>query len=127
MEFEACFKEHKSTRTYPKIYQVFGYVFKYTKFVTYHILVVIFGIFLAFLWAVILSIVSFVISWLWNPSLKAMLLVVGATLPAVTEPLKALFTPLVDVAARIFRQIHVKGSLDGKLLSPLAKTDSQMA
>lgn len=77
-------------------------------------------------WGIILSFVSFTMSWLWNPSLKVFLLVVNSTLPAITEPLKALFTPLVDVSARVFRQIRVKASLDGGLMSPFAKSPVQI-
>lgn len=32
----------------------------------------------------------------------------GVMVPAVTEPFKALYGPIVDVHARIFRQIKVK-------------------
>lgn len=87
---------------------------------------IIFGIFLAVIWGIILSFVSFTISWLLYPSLKSFLLVVNSTLPALTEPLKAFFTPLVDVSARFFRQIRVKASLDGGLMSPFAKSPVQI-
>ena len=75
---------------------------------------------MSFLWAMILGILSFVLTWMWRPGLMAVILVVNTTLPAVTEPLKALFTPLVDMQARIFRQIRVQGWLNGGLFDSLA-------
>ena len=104
-----------------------GYIFKYTKMIFYNILVFIFGFLLSFVWGLILSIISFTVTWLWNPGLKSMLLVISATLPAVTEPLKALFTPLVDVQARVFRQIRVQAWLNGGLLSPITKREQHIA
>ena len=121
LEFDSCFHEHKSTRTIPIVYKINGYIFKYTKLFFYNFLVILFGFFLSFLWAIVLGITSFVLAWIWNPGLKALIIVVSTTLPAVTEPLKALFTPLVDVQARVFRQIRVQGWLNGGLLNPLLK------
>ena len=123
LEFDKCFQEHKSTYTIPLVYKVIGYVFKYTKLVVYNIFVIIFGFLFAFLWALIYGIVVFVLSWIWSPALRLTLLTVNAILPAVTEPLRALFMPLVDVSARFFRQIRIKLSLDGGLVLPLHKLE----
>ena len=122
LEFEAVFKEHKSTRTIPLVYKAYGYVFKFTKLILYNLFVIIFGIPLAILWGLQLSLIVFVVTWIYHPGLKIVLLVVNATLPIVTEPLRALFTPLVDVLARVFRQIRVNTTVNGDLLTPLSKT-----
>ena len=79
-----------------------------------------FGLPLIVLWALFSSFFLFLLTWVWNPSLKLWLLIIGAALPSVTEPLKGLCLPLVDVAARIFSKVHVKTSLNGNLLSPLS-------
>lgn len=73
------------------------------------------------MWALLLSLVAFVVTWMYSPGLKMVLLVINSTLPIVTEPLKALFTPLIDVLARVFRQIKVDATLGGGLLAPLSR------
>jgi len=102
-----------------------GYVFKYTKLVVYNIFVIAFGFLFAFLFAFLYGLTSFILSWIWSPSLRLTLLTVNAVLPVVTEPLRALFLPLVDVSARIFRQIRIKTTLDGGLLLPLHKVETR--
>ncbi len=88
---------------------------------------IVFGILISFLWAVVLGTLSFILAWLLNPALKATILTVSRILPALTEPLKALLTPLVDVHARIFRQIRVRSWLEGGLMSPFAKREEHAA
>lgn len=127
MDFTACFHEHKSTKTIPIVYKINGYIFKYTKLVFYNLLVILFGWASSIFWALQLAMLAFILTWIWRPVLKMVLIVVSSTLPAVTEPLKILFTPLVDVQARIFRQIRVKGWLNGELLNPLAKKETHLA
>lgn len=115
LDFNACFFEHKSTSTITPVYKVYGYVFEYTKLIIYNILVFVLGVPFAVFWGIIFSLVSFILTWIWNPVLKLSLLLIGVTMPSVTEPLKALFGPLVDVQARIFRQIHINWKPSGKL------------
>lgn len=122
MGFDTTFQEHESTITISYFRIANKNVFQYTKLFFYNLLVIFFGFLFSLLWGFIASILLFVITWIWNPVLKMNLLILGATVPIVTEPLKAFFTPLSDVSARIFRQIHVKANIDGKLLSPLSTT-----
>ena len=106
------------------MYKAISFVFKYTKLVVYNIFVVIFGFLFAFFWAFIYGIIVFILSWIWSPALRLILLMINAILPLVTEPLRALFSPLVDVAARFFRQIRIKLSLDGGLVLPLHNVEN---
>ena len=82
-------------------------------------MVLIFSLPLIVLWAFFSSFFLFLFTWVLNPILKLWLLIIGAALPFITEPLKAMHLPWVDAAARIFSKIHVKASLSGNLLSPL--------
>lgn len=84
---------------------------------------------MSLLWAITLGILSFVLVWIWTPTFRALMFTSGRLLPAATEPLKALLIPIVDVHARLFRQIRVKSWLNGSLMAPLlggsaVKTDT---
>lgn len=113
LEFDACFHEHKSTKTWPPLHLVTGVMYKYTKLVVYNIFVILIGFIFAFIWAIINGINAFIHVWLWGPALKLTLLWIYAVTPLVTVPLRAICTPLFDVLARIFRQIHVQANLTG--------------
>ncbi len=113
LSFDECFHEHKSTKTYPVVYQFMGLVYQYTKLGVYHFFVLTLGLLLAFLWAIINGVMAFVHTWIYNPALKAILLWVYAITPLFTEPLRAIFKPLVDVSARIFRQIRISTNFSG--------------
>ena len=89
------------------------YIYKYVKFGTYHLFVLVFGIFLAIIFGIINGIVSFGHVWLYGPLLKYTLIVVYSAAPLATVPLVALLTPLVDVHARFFRQIRIRFNLTG--------------
>ena len=108
------------------MYKINGYIFKYTKLFVYNFLVVLLGFFLSFLLAIVLGVASFVLAWMWNPGLKALMMALGAILPVITEPMKVFLTPLVDVQARVFRQIRVQGWLNGGLLNPLLKKEKHV-
>ena len=123
LEFDACFHEHKSTQTWPPLYEVSSMLYTYTKLGVYHFLVVLIGFILMFLWAIINGICSFIHVWVWGPALKLFLVVIFALAPLITEPLRAIFTPLVDVQARIFRQIRVHANLTGLFAKNFAGQD----
>ena len=120
LDFEACFHEHKSTKTWPPLHLVTGLMYKYTKLVVYHIFVILIGFVFAFIWAIINGITAFIHVWLWGPALKLTLLWIYAVTPLVTVPLRAIFTPLVDIQARIFRQIRVQANLTGPFAEKFA-------
>ena len=126
LEFDACFHEHKSTQLSPRLYILTGLIYKYTKLFVYHFFVVVIGLVLAFIWAVINGIMAFIHVWMWGPTLKFILLCFFAVMPLVTEPLRALCTPLVDVQARIFRQIRVQANLSGPLAEKLVRETTSL-
>jgi len=103
-----------------------GLMYKYTKLFVYHFFVLVIGLFLVFIWAVFNGIVVFFHVWIWGPILKFILLVTYAVMPLVTEPLRGLFTPLVDVQARIFRQIRVQANLSGPLAEKLGRESTRV-
>ena len=107
MDFKECFHEHESTKTIQPVYKVMGLTYKYIKLVTYHLFVLFLGFIPVVLFALINGVVSFVHVWIFSPLAKVTLLWVYAIVPLAVAPLKAFFTPLVDVQARIFRQIRV--------------------
>ena len=120
LEFDKCFHEHKSTKTFPQLHACLGVTYKYTKLVIYHIFVILIGVPMTLLWALINGIMVFVLVWLYQPVLRLTIMWIYALTPLVTVPLQAIFTPLVDVGARIFRQIRIKAKLDGALAEKLA-------
>ena len=76
LDFEECFNEHKSTRTFLQLHTFLSLTYKYTKIVIYHILVIIVGIWFAIAWAVINAAVAFFHAWVYGPMLKLMLIIV---------------------------------------------------
>ena len=120
LEFEKCFHEHKSTKTFPQLHMCLGITYKYTKLVIYHIFVILIGIPISLLWAIINGIMVFVLVWIYQPALRMVIMWIYAITPLATVPLQAIFTPLVDVGARIFRQIRIKVRLDGSFAERLA-------
>ena len=98
-------------------------LYRYTKLGVYHFLVVLIGFALAFLWAIINGINTFIHVWVWGPFLKFIVVWIFALAPLITEPLRAILTPLVDVHARIFRQIRVHANLTGLFAKNFAGQD----
>ena len=113
LDFDHCFTEHKSTKTFSQLYKVVGIIYKYTKLAIYHIFVILIGVPMAIVWAIINGITVFVIVWLWGPAIKLTVLLVYAVAPAFTAPLQAILAPLADIIARIFRQIRIRAHIDG--------------
>ena len=112
LDFEDCFTEHEKTKTFSALYQVLGIIYKYTKLVLYHIFVIIVGIPLTIVWAIVNSITTFYLVWMWGPALRLFMVLIYAVAPAVTIPFNALVSPVVDVFARIFRQCRIRVSGD---------------
>ena len=115
LEFEACFHEHKKTKTIRPVHNVLGVTYKWIKLITYHSFVFIIGIPLMIVWAFVNGIMAFIYSWIWSPALRLSIFWLAAALPLVTMPLVVIFKPLVDVSARMFRQIQIKANLNGQL------------
>ena len=75
---------------------------------------------MALFWACLNGFMMFLFVWLYQPFLRLTIMWLYAFTPLVTVPLQAMLTPLVDVYARIFRQIRVKATLDGSFAERLA-------
>ena len=115
LEFEDCFEEHHKAKTYPALYQVLGIVFKYTKFIIYHFFVVILGIPIMFLWALLNGMMTFGLVWIWGPALRMFVVLAYSVAPALYVPVQAVFSPIIDVQARIFRQCVIQAKVSGGL------------
>lgn len=76
---------------------------------------------MSILWAIINGIMVFILVWIYQPALRMTIMWIYAITPLATVPLQAIFTPLVDVVARIFRQIRIKAKLDGSFAERLAR------
>ena len=113
LDFDHCFTEHKSTKTFSQLYKFVGIIYDYMKLAIYHIFVILIGIPMVFVWGIVNGITVFVIVWLWGPAIKLAVLLVYAVAPAFTAPLQAILAPLADVIARIFRQIRIRAHIDG--------------
>ena len=114
LEFQDCFREHKSIRTHWAIYKFYNVVFTYIKLFVYNFLVLILGLPLAVLWGIIIAISAFIYTWIWGPALKTVLMWLYASVPLVLAFLRSVYRPFVDVSARIFRQIRLRSSVNGK-------------
>lgn len=73
------------------------------------------GIPLTVIWAIVNGITAFVLVWLWGPALRYAIVWIYAFAPAVTTPMRALISPIVDVLARIFRQCRIQANVSGSL------------
>lgn len=103
LDFEECFNEHKSTRTFLQLHTFLSLTYKYTKIVIYHILVIIVGIWFAIAWAVINAAVAFFHAWVYGPMLKLMLIIVYMLNPLYSVPVRVLLRPPVDTIGRLCR------------------------
>ncbi len=109
LDFENCFTEHKSTKTIPIVYKIIGLVYKYLKLFIYHFFVFLIGIPLAILWAITNGIIIFTVVWMWGPLLKVISMMTYSLAPLVTVATEVSLRPFMDMSARVFRQIRVKG------------------
>lgn len=103
LDFEECFHEHKSTRTFLQLHTFLSLTYKYTKIAIYHILVIIVGIWFAIAWAVINAAVAFFHAWVYGPMLKLMLIIVYMLNPLYSVPVRVLLRPPVDTIGRLCR------------------------
>ena len=95
-------------------------MYKYTLIIVYHVCVFLYGVVFAFLFAIINAVMAFIHVWIYGPALKIALLWIYAFAPLVVAPIRAMYRPLVDASARIFRQIRVDGKLHGSYAERLA-------
>ncbi len=109
LDFENCFTEHESTKTIPGVYKVIGMFYQYLKLFIYHIFVFLIGIPLAILWAITNGIIIFTVVWMWGPLLKVISMMTYSLAPLVTVATEVSLRPFMDMTARVFRQIRVKG------------------
>ena len=121
LDFNKCFYEHKSTKSFDQLNVCLGITYQFTKLVTYHIFVFLLGIPMLIFWALFNAVVVFILVWIYQPGLRVMIMVTYAWMPLVTVPLQAMLTPLVDASARIFRQIRIKANLEGSFAERLAR------
>ena len=114
LEFEACFQEHPNTNVSPKIVNCLDISYKWTKLVSYYIFVILIGVPLAMVWACMNGLAVFCCVWVWGPYLKLILLCLHSCAPAIVTPVQVLCTPIVDVFARILRQVRVQAIVLGQ-------------
>ena len=93
-------------------YDVMGLIYKYIKLITYHALVFVFGLFFVIVYAVFNGVLAFFHVFIYGPTAKMLMVGVYALAPLFIAPFCALYRPMVDVHARIFRQIrvHISGT-----------------
>ncbi len=115
VDFEDVYMEQKNTKIFPPLYRILGLIYKYTKLILYHILVVIFGIPLMILAALINGGLVFLLVWVWGPMLRMALISLLAVIPIITVPYVAFYSPIADVVARIFRQCRFRVDLNSAL------------
>jgi hypothetical protein len=127
LDFDKCFYEHESTKTLPELFTIVGRIYKYVKLIVYHFFVLFLGIPMALFWAIFNGFMVFLYVWLWQPILRLSTMWLYAVSPLASVPLQAFFAPLIDVSARIFRQIRVKATLDGPFAERLAGQASTRA
>ena len=88
-----------------------GAVYKYTKLIIYHILVILTGIPVALIWGLSSGCTVFSLVWLYQPWLRVFVTCVYACAPLFTAPMQATLTPLIDVLGHICQQIRIKSCM----------------
>lgn len=114
MEFEDCIEEHPNTQVLPKLIHYLGLGYKYTKLVVYCIFLILIGVPMTFVWACINGTAVFYCVWCWGPSLKLIKLFVHSFAPAIVLPMQVICSPIVDIFARILRQMRVQAIVLGQ-------------
>ena len=99
-------------------------LYKYTLIIVYHFFVLLLGVLIAVICAIINAITAFIHVWVYGPFLKLYLVVIYGLAPLVVAPIRAVYRPLVDASARVFRQIRVDGKLNGSYAERLAGSRS---
>lgn len=114
LEFEDCIDKHPNTLIIPKLNHFLSLSYKYTKLVVYCIFLVVVGVPLTFVWGCINGSTIFCCMWVWSPILKLILLCVHSCAPTIVVPVQVVCGPIVDVSARIFRQIRFQAIILGR-------------
>ena len=114
LEFEDCIDKHPNTLIIPKLNHFLSLSYKYTKLVAYCIFLIVVGVPLTFVWGCVNGSTVFCCMWVWSPILKLILLSVHSCAPAIVVPIQVLCAPIVDVAARIFRQVRLQAIILGR-------------
>lgn len=126
MDFRVLFQEHESTKTISAFYTGLEYAYRYIKLSVYHLFVFCFGTLFVIFFGIGNGIFTFLIVWITLPGVKVFMAMVYATTPIITGPFRAIFAPMVDVQARIFRQIKVQANLSGPLPEYLLRQRSNV-
>lgn len=115
MEFEDCIVEHPHTDVLQKLTRHYlALCYKYTKLVVYIILLILVGVPMTFVWACVNGSAVFCCMWVWGPALKLVTLCVHSCAPAIVLPVQVICGPVVDVLARILRQIRMQAIILGE-------------
>lgn len=102
-----------------QLHATVGIGYKYTKLVVYYILVILVGVPMTFVWGFLTGSTVFCCVWLWGPALKIFTLCCHLGAPVIYIPFQVICAPIVDVAARIFRQVRMQAIILGQ---PTVKT-----
>ena len=104
LDFEECFREHKSTRTFFQLHTLLSLIYTHTKFVIYHIFVIGIGVWLMLLLAIINGVFAFFHVWIWGPLLKLLLMVLYTFIkPIYSALVKVILYPVVETAGLLCR------------------------
>ena len=115
--FEKTFREHKGAQASDCMQVKLNTLYTKTLKVTYNIFVCLCGFWLAFLWAVVNGIVSFVQSWCVSPLLRVSLVLVKGILPIILEPLSLILKALMDAC----RGPNIGGLVSGAMSAVTGK------
>ena len=119
MEYKECFTEHKSLQTQRHLKEATKLVYTCTLIVVYHIFVFLLGIVMAFVGGIINAINVFCHVWVCGPALKLFILWTYTCASVIIAPIRAIYRPLVDASARVFRQIRIDGKWSGSSVEKL--------
>lgn len=114
MEFESCIEEHPHMQVLPKLMHFLSLSYKYTKLVVYCIFLILVGVPMTFVWGCVNGSTVFCCVWMWGPTLKLIKLTVHSCAPAIVVPVQVICTPIVDVFARMLRQLRLQAIILGQ-------------
>lgn len=104
LEFLDFFKEERSTYTNPKVREIYGTIYKYTKLGFYNFFVIVCGLPAAVIWGIVLSVTSFFMNWIYTPILKVIMWFMDTTFP-VFQPIMECIKPCVELLQPVCAKI----------------------
>ena len=112
--FNSYFQENKSTRLIGPCYIIVAFLYKVINLIVYNIFALLIGAPISIVWAILNALMMMLYVWIFQPIIKNCILCVYMWCPLCSICVTACCTPIIDMCARIFRQIRIKVNLESE-------------